>query len=275
MPSPYGITEVDVPGLLGVYQGAQDRRYQRMLEARRMAMEDRQIEREGKMADAWDKFLTPKGGVEGAAQSYDASGAPPPAASPAQDFDPWTDEAAQNELIGSLGHIDPKQAMELRSAFSKMGKEQREAAGEAWGMIANTAFQLRQMPPDARAAEFQRLTPMLEQMGLGEYLGQVDLSDQGLETIVNQGRDIEAVIKGRTPTVESVPGVGLYPVTPGSAYPDFGNGGARASAGIGQPVTVQEGATATNPTTGQQIIFRGGQWVPATGGSGGNAAGGF
>lgn len=46
---------------------------------------------------------------------------------------------------------------------------------------------------------------------------------------------------------------------------------------FGSPVGVggiQEGATATNPTTGQKIIFRGGQWVPL-GGGGGNATGGF
>lgn len=37
---------------------------------------------------------------------------------------------------------------------------------------------------------------------------------------------------------------------------------------------VQEGATATNPQTGEKIIFRNGQWQ-AAGGGGGNATGGF
>lgn len=37
---------------------------------------------------------------------------------------------------------------------------------------------------------------------------------------------------------------------------------------------VQEGRTATNPQTGEKLMFRGGQWVPA-GGGGGNAPGGF
>jgi hypothetical protein len=44
----------------------------------------------------------------------------------------------------------------------------------------------------------------------------------------------------------------------------------------GAPVSggVQEGATATNPQTGEKVIFKGGQWVPL-GGGGGNATGGF
>ena len=46
--------------------------------------------------------------------------------------------------------------------------------------------------------------------------------------------------------------------------------GAPVNAGGG----VQEGATATNPQTGEKIQFRGGQWVPMGGGSG-NATGGF
>lgn len=37
---------------------------------------------------------------------------------------------------------------------------------------------------------------------------------------------------------------------------------------------VQEGATATNKQTGEKLMFRGGQWVPA-GGAGGNVSGGF
>lgn len=37
---------------------------------------------------------------------------------------------------------------------------------------------------------------------------------------------------------------------------------------------IQEGATATNPKTGQKLQFKNGQWVPVGGGSG-NATGGF
>jgi hypothetical protein len=48
------------------------------------------------------------------------------------------------------------------------------------------------------------------------------------------------------------------------------------SAPAGSPVGggVQEGATATNPQTGEKLIFRGGQWQPMGGGAG-NSVGGF
>ena len=99
------------------------------------------------------------------------------------------------------------------------------------------------------------------------------MSVRGLEWGVDQARDIEKLITGRTPDVQSVPGVGLFPVTPGSPFPDFGNGGARPEAQIGTPA-ITDGATATNPETGEKIIYRNGQWEPA-GGASGNAGGGF
>lgn len=54
--------------------------------------------------------------------------------------------------------------------------------------------------------------------------------------------------------------------------PNTGGYAAGAAAGGGG---IQEGATATNPQTGEKIQFRGGQWVPMGGGSGGNVGGGF
>lgn len=69
------------------------------------------------------------------------------------------------------------------------------------------------------------------------------------------------------------PGGGLYGVDPLTGatkvlvQPNAGD------AAFGQPA-VQEGATATNPQTGEKIIFRNGQWQSA-GGSVGNGAGGF
>jgi hypothetical protein len=44
--------------------------------------------------------------------------------------------------------------------------------------------------------------------------------------------------------------------------------GAQAGGGV------EEGQTATNPQTGEKLMFRGGQWVPAGGGTG-NGVGGF
>lgn len=75
-------------------------------------------------------------------------------------------------------------------------------------------------------------------------------------------------------------GGGAFAYTPGQPMqtlirPNPGDQqmGAPAGAG-GQPGGVREGATATNPQTGQKIMFQGGQWVPVGGGAG-NGTGGF
>ena len=136
--------------------------------------------------------------------------------------------------------------------------------------------------PDQRTAELQRMVPMLRSLGIDEQmLAQVDLSDRGLENIVNQSRDIENVIKGRTPDVQAVPGVGLYSVTPGSPHPDFSAGGARPGAQIGPAAGIPPEAIAdlqANPATAAQFdeVFGQGAADRVLGGGGaGNGTGGF
>jgi hypothetical protein len=274
MPNPYNITEVDVPGVLAAYEGQQDRRLQRLAAQQQMRQVDAQIEREGKTADAWGRFLQGPGGAApsgvGAAYATEAPDASPDA-SAGQDYDPWTDDAAQAELVGSLATIDPKQAMELRQSFLQHSKEQREETAANWGTLASAFFELRQLPPDQRAGVLQRMTPQLRALGVPpEMIAQADLSDQGLEWGINQARDIETVIKGVLPTTQSVPGVGLYPVTPASPYPDFSNGGARADATIGAPVT-----GGTTRTVGGKTYWQdqNGDWYE--GGGVGDGTGGF
>lgn len=51
--------------------------------------------------------------------------------------------------------------------------------------------------------------------------------------------------------------------------PEYRSGEGSASGGV------QEGATATNPQTGEKIQYRGGKWVPMTGGTASNGGGNF
>ena len=284
MPNPYGMTEVDVPGILAGYENLQDRRVQRMMAERQMQMQDRQLEQQDRAAAAWAKFnqgrQAASGGVSGAAGAYETPRGAQTPAQPAQqpqaaEYDPWDDPAAQQELLASLsGAIPMSEVMQIRQAFKTHSKEQREEAAANWDQLARAFFNLRQIPAAERPAAFQQMLPMLRALEIpDEMLVQPDLSDRGLEWGVDQARDIEKLITGRTPDVQSVPGVGLFPVTPGSPFPDFGNGGARPEAQIGTPA-ITDGATATNPETGEKIIYRNGQWEPA-GGASGNAGGGF
>lgn len=89
--NPFGITQVDVPGLIGIYQGAQDRRVNQMLLQRKIALEDRNLERAQKISDLWASAQDPyakgggqpsRGGVSGAYAPAPAAPAAP-AASPA------------------------------------------------------------------------------------------------------------------------------------------------------------------------------------------------
>lgn len=234
MPNPYGMTEVDIPGILAQFEQRNDRRMQQLLAQRQMTQMDQQIERENKTAAAWSKFLGPQGGVGGA---YGQPGAPqtpeapggsqaPPEASQAADYDPWTDDAAQAELVQSLAVVAPEDAMKIREAFSQHTEAERKQAAENWARIGQTALQLRQLPPQERAAELQRQTPMLVSLGIApEMLAQVDLSDRGLESYVEHARDIEQVIGGRTArTIPVQAGGEIRTVMPGQPYPDFGGG---------------------------------------------------
>lgn len=229
MGNPYGITEVDVPGALAAYQNNQDRRVQRLLATRQDTREQAEFDRGERVANAWAKFSQRgQGGVQGAASAYGQEatpqGAAPPQQAPQPDYDPWQDDAAQQELLSTLTALDPQQAMQVRTAMRQSSKEERDHAAESWSSIGNAAFQLRQMPPADRPAALQRQLPILQSLGVPqELLSQIDLTDAGLESYVTHARDLEAVIRGSTPTVmEEQAGSTLRPVTPGSPYPNFG-----------------------------------------------------
>lgn len=76
MANPFGIEQVDVPGILGVYQGAQDRRVNQMLLQRKMAMEDREIAKHDTISAIWKNYQTPSQSKGGDPSS------PAPAATP-------------------------------------------------------------------------------------------------------------------------------------------------------------------------------------------------
>lgn len=93
MANPYGIEQVDVPGLIGIYQGAKDRRVNEMLLQRKIAAEDREIARSETISKAY-RNLQPPGQAKGGGQTTPAGGmaaayAPPAQqAAPPASFDP-------------------------------------------------------------------------------------------------------------------------------------------------------------------------------------------
>lgn len=69
MPNPYNITEVNVPGILSAYQDRQNQRLQQLLIQRKIAAEDRAIEKEGALAKAYGSIRLP-----GMSKGADAKG---------------------------------------------------------------------------------------------------------------------------------------------------------------------------------------------------------
>ncbi|MBB6424937.1 hypothetical protein [Sphingopyxis sp. JAI128] len=209
--NPYGIQQVDVPGLLSIYQGTQDRRMQ-LMKARRE--EERQAQRD----DIMGRIFTPKtggqGGMSGAAAQFGGGSlvatpeqeaqtarmegefagrapafaddrataqAPQGLVDPSR-LDPRTDGIQLNQdALRDLYRYDPQTAFQLQTSVYNANKQQldqMQAYGEA-GL--GVVYRLKRLPQDQRAAELQASLPMLQSMGIDtSQLAQVDLSDHGL-----------------------------------------------------------------------------------------------
>jgi hypothetical protein len=78
MANPYGIEQVDVPGILSAFTTARTQRTQQLLTERAMAREDAQLERENRLRTAYAKLRLPgaDGGMSSAVSAYGVKDAP-------------------------------------------------------------------------------------------------------------------------------------------------------------------------------------------------------
>lgn len=93
------IQTVDVGGLIGVYEGAKDRRVRQMLLERQIAKEDRAIEKESKLMSAYGRLFA-KGGDPASAGS--GASAPPSSVAPGTGF------RGQGVVTGIAPEPDPQ-----------------------------------------------------------------------------------------------------------------------------------------------------------------------
>ncbi|MGX7895466.1 hypothetical protein [Tsuneonella sp. HG222] len=116
------------------------------------------------------------------------------------------------------------------------------------------------------------------QQHYGQYdpqLAQVPF-EQREQSLIRLGK-MSDYLKSTAPKIQSIePGGSLYSISPDGRNI---NELVRANPGSAEPLSpvsggAREGATATNPQTGQKIQFRNGRWVPM-GGGGSNVTGGF
>lgn len=200
---PYNITQVDVPGILGAYQNAQQARFQQMMAERQMAREDAQLDRETKTRATLAKVFAPKVETQ-TPPIYD--GPPGGLVDPAQ-LPPRTDGLTINQdALRELYTVDPDTAKQVQDMVYTADKRQFETMQRNGEAMATVAYRLKQMPEAARKAELQAWAPQLQGMGLTpEMLAQADLSDAGLDRYYMAGRKLSDLISEAEPKYIPVP----------------------------------------------------------------------
>lgn len=223
--NPYGIEQVNIPGILNSYLGQQQARTQQMMAQRQVEAAERQAERENGIRAAVARYAlggnsaggapgnpssrttttpsaTPSvGGLEGAVQTMTAQPAPVEAAAT-----PATPDRRQ-QLFNELLALDPETAFQTMQAFSQMDEANFERVSRSNAVLGREAYRLRSMPLEQRRAELQRIAPQLQQMGLtSEQLSGFDPTDQNLDMIIGQARDIEKLAEEARPRLRAVEG---------------------------------------------------------------------
>ena len=280
--NPYGITQVDVPGLLAVYQGAQDRRAQQMLAKRQQEAADRQADRDQRFDEILAKGMG--GGMGGAYGSQPqapqggmgtiyggAQGQAPPADNPAPAMQPRTNFQLDPQTAAQLIALKPEEAGQIIGAFSKMNEAQHAASQQVNETLGRAAQYLLGVPEQERAAELQRITPELLRHGIDpQQIQGFQPTNRNLESMVAQSRDIEKLREESRPKLRNV--------GPGDMIIDENRIGGSQSPTVYEspyikgpdgaiyerPQSAPQQQTAVNPQTGETVVYnpQSGQWEP-------------
>lgn len=221
MANPYGMTEFDVPGALSALEAARSNRIRQMLLQRQIAQEERAMEQQQGIRDAFQRYTE---GSPGAGSASAASQPVPtltpaaPEAAPAvpAPIDPAAGalapapmaapEGDRQQLFRDLLAIDPQQAFQVSQAFAQMDEAQFNATTRRNGVLARAAQHLLSLPEDQRSAEFQRLAPVLMRDGgvTRQQLTGFELTPENLHFVVAQARDIEKLAEEARPQFRNV-----------------------------------------------------------------------
>lgn len=253
----------------------------------------RQEEVRGVMGQLFGGKAPTTGGVAGQlGVSTGTEAAPAMVEAPAMAQEPPSRAAYDPELLQKLVMLDPDTGNKVASAFKAMDEmtlKRQQAKNDMLGLAAHV---LAKVPPAQRQQQMTILAPQLKAAGwTDQELAAANLTDEGLRAYQGTAIDFDKMIDNELAerefmagkTVAMQPGGGVANIRPtfGPSGEFMGNtaqvviqpntGDAQTGASASG---VQEGATATNPKTGEKIQFKGGQWVPM-GGGGSNATGGF
>ena len=189
--------------------------------------------------------------------------------------------AAQGSQVNLVDMYRQKQAMDMQRQQMEMQREQMEfqkALQEA-NINAEKAKAMKEGVKDMHAAVRWADSPE-KWAQVQQHYGQYDPQlasipfEQREQALLKLGQLGEYLDKNQEKFQAIEPGGSLYGISPDGNVREV----VRANPGNAAPASpvgsVQEGATATNPQTGEKIIFRNGAWQPM-GGTAGNGGGGF
>jgi hypothetical protein len=211
--NPYGIQQVDVPGLLGVYESAKQNRMRDMMMQRQMQREDAEYERKresNRLLVDIAKSMQPKGGgrasgVAGVAKSYgqgpqdggfDArlNAAPEETQAMVQPEQPSVEE-----LMGQLAAIDPE-------TWARMDTRIKDQAKAATSYMAQAVMDVSRMTDETQRAQvWTRYVQQAEANGMDIPTHLERYSPEALNQAAVEAGTMEKLIKSQEPDYMAIP----------------------------------------------------------------------
>lgn len=185
MANPFGITQVDVPGILQTYRAQQQQGIENAYRAQQMerqakvdAREDAKFARAEESRAARVKVFTPDALVD-------------PDQLPARTDGLTINKAALRDLYA----IDPEGAAQIQKTVYDMDDATAKRIAARGSAMARVASVLKSVPADQRQATIAEHAPELQALGFTpQELAQADLSDAGLDRYYRGGMSMEQII---------------------------------------------------------------------------------
>ena len=176
----------------------------------------------------------------------------------AQQQEARLNELTQRALSGDPGALDELASVNF-DRWQKLDERQKAAAAEETKMFGQVALSLSQIPYDQRRDQIlalaQRMPQYSDKIQEIAFLPQAE-QDNILRVAITEAGLVERLIQYNRSDYQ--------PLGPDQVFVDVNNPAAVSQFATGgqQSGGFTEGQTATNPQTGQRIVFRNGSWRP-------------
>lgn len=173
-------------------------------------------------------------------------------------------EAAMGQLVQRAMAGEPAAMTELAAkdfdTWSKLDERQKNEVATEGKLIGDIALDLRRTPYAARRDKFIAYSQQFPQFA--DKLNELAFLPEQEQALAIDGYALRAGLVGRLVEMDAPnyrnlgPGEVLVNMNDPEAIGQFASGGQQGGA------QYQEGDTAINPSTGQRIVFRNGNWSP-------------